>query len=109
MHDAHHRYPPPPSAAELGIKEPTHRPGQLRTGDDLPKLKRFRFQLLADHVTRVVAPCRVADIGGGKGLLAYLLMNAGYQATVIDPQRQSLPDKYKDLVTGRQVRIPPGS
>jgi hypothetical protein len=105
-----HRYPPLPSLAELGIETPPAPPGKRRSGADLPKLKRFRFQLLADYVRQHFAPCRVADIAGGKGLFAHLLgQEKGWQATVIDPHVQPLPDKYTDLHTGRRVRIPPGT
>ncbi len=71
----------------------------------LTLLKKFRFQLLTEWITTHTSPCRVADIGGGKGLISYLLGPAGYEATVIDPISQALPTKYKDLVTNRQVRI----
>jgi hypothetical protein len=71
----------------------------------LTKLKKFRFQLLREWITEHTAPCRVADIGGGKGLLAYLLIQSGWEATTIDPFAQSLPTKYKDFVADRQVRI----
>jgi hypothetical protein len=74
----------------------------------LPRLKRFRFQLLHQWLIHNFAPCRAADIGGGKGLLSYLLIQSGWQATVIDPVGQSLPDKYKDIVTDRRVKIDPG-
>lgn len=77
-------------------------PGAQR---ELPKMKKFRFQLLSAWIRETLPPCRVADIGGGKGLLAYLLNQAGWQATVIDPVRQALPEKYKDLRADRQVRI----
>ena len=42
-----HRYPPPPTPEELGLHLPGPGPGRRRSGDDLPKLKRFRSQLLA--------------------------------------------------------------
>jgi len=72
----------------------------------LTKMKRFRFQLLHQWICEnVPPPCRVADIGGGKGLLAYLLNQSGYHATTIDPVRQTLPAKYKDLAASRQIRI----
>ena len=71
----------------------------------LPKMKKFRFQLLHHWLMENVAPCRVADVGGGKGLLAYLLQQSGWEATVIDPTPQELPEKYKDLTVDRQVRI----
>lgn len=71
----------------------------------LTKMKKFRFQLLREWLTQNAAPCRVADIGGGKGLLAYLLNQNGFQATTIDPVSQTLPTKYKDLDADRQIRI----
>jgi hypothetical protein len=71
----------------------------------LPRMKKFRFQLLHQWLTDHVAPCRVADVGGGKGLLAYLLRRSGWDATVIDPVPQTLPSKYKDLTADRQIRI----
>lgn len=72
----------------------------------LPRLKRFRFQLLHQWLVCNVAPCKVADIGGGKGLLSYLLICSGWQATVIDPGAQRLPEKYKDILTNTRVNIP---
>lgn len=73
---------------------------------DLPKMKKFRFQLLHQWMATHLLPCRVADVGGGKGLLAWLLQESGWSATVIDPTHQALPDKYKDLRTNKQTRIP---
>lgn len=70
------------------------------------QMKKFRFQLLHQWLTGHLAPCHVADIGGGKGLLSYLLIQSGWESTVIDPVRQDLPGKYKDAVTGRRVLIP---
>jgi hypothetical protein len=78
----------------------------LAAPGELPKLKRFRFQLLHAWMAANLQPCRVADIGGGKGLLAYLLRESGWPATVIDPLSQALPAKYTDPATGRTVRIP---
>jgi len=75
----------------------------------LPRLKRFRFQLLHQWLIRNFAPCRAADIGGGKGLLSYLLIQSGWQATVIDPVTQSLPEKYKDIVTNTRLKIEPSA
>ena len=72
---------------------------------ELPRMKKFRFQLLHQWMLAHLKPCRGADVGGGKGLLAYLLQQSGWPATVIDPMRQALPVKYKDLSTERQVRI----
>ncbi|MBN2363454.1 hypothetical protein JXL83_04910 [candidate division WOR-3 bacterium] len=60
-------------------------------------MKKFRFQLLHKWIVENFLPCRICDIGGGKGLLSFLLHNAGFDATVIDPCDQILPDKYKDL------------
>jgi hypothetical protein len=60
-------------------------------------MKKFRFQLLHAWTAGHLPPCRVADIGGGKGLLAYLLDGSGFATTVIDPLDQPLPSKYKDL------------
>jgi hypothetical protein len=71
----------------------------------LTKMKKFRFQLLREWLVANATPCRVADIGGGKGLLAYLLNQNGWQATTIDPVSQTLPTKYKDLDADRQIRI----
>jgi hypothetical protein len=73
----------------------------------LPRLKRFRFQLLHQWLVQNLEPCRAADIGGGKGLLSYLLIQSGWQATVIDPYAQPLPGKYKDIATGTRIKIPP--
>jgi hypothetical protein len=72
---------------------------------ELTRMGKFRFQLLHEWLIENFAPCRVADIGGGKGLLAYLLQQSGWDATVIDPAFQTLPDKYKDLTMGKRVRI----
>jgi hypothetical protein len=74
---------------------------------DISRMKKFRFQLLHRWLTQNFAPCRVADIGGGKGSLAYLLQQSGWQATVIDPEYQTLPEKYKDLSLDQRVIIPP--
>jgi hypothetical protein len=73
---------------------------------ELTKMKKFRFQLLHPWMQEQIEPCRVADIGGGKGLLAHLLNQSGWQATVVDPVSQGLPTKYKDLQSNRQVQIP---
>jgi hypothetical protein len=100
-----HRYPPPPSLEELGLVSPGAAAGGRRSGDDLPKMKKFRFQLLADWIAGRFPPCTVADVGGGKGLLAHLLGQAGFQAEVVDPVDQPLPSRYRDLATGRRVRL----
>ncbi|MCB9422600.1 MAG: hypothetical protein H6667_22550 [Ardenticatenaceae bacterium] len=73
---------------------------------ELRKMKKFRFQLLHRWLTDHFEPCRAADIGGGKGLLAYLLQESGWETAVIDPAPQSLPDKFKDISTGQRIRTP---
>lgn len=72
---------------------------------ELPKMKKFRFQLLHQWMLTHLQPCQVADVGGGKGLLSYLLQQSGWGATVIDPVEQGLPNKYKDLTTNKQTAI----
>ena len=71
----------------------------------LPRLKRFRFQLMHKWLVSEFEPCRAADVGGGKGLLSYLLQQSGWQVTVIDPVIQPLPEKYKDIATNSRVKI----
>ena len=79
--------------------------GGRRSGDDLPKMKKFRFQLLAGWIAGHFPPCTVADVGGGKGLLTHHLGRAGFQAEVVDPVDQPLPPRYRDLTTRRRVRL----
>jgi hypothetical protein len=74
-------------------------------GNELRMMKKFRFQLLHRWLVAQFAPCRVADIAGGKGLLAYLLQRSGWDAVVVDPVPQSLPAKFKDFATGRSQKI----
>ncbi len=71
-----------------------------------PRMKKFRFQLLYQWLVQNLEPCKVADIGGGKGLLSFLLIQSGWEATAIDPFEQPLPGKYKDLLLGSRVKIP---
>lgn len=66
----------------------------------------FRFQLLAKWLVNTYTPRKAADVGGGKGLLAYFLNKRGWDVTVIDPINQALPKKYKDIDTGERVFIP---
>jgi hypothetical protein len=73
---------------------------------ELRMMKKFRFQLLHRWLVERWQPCRAADIAGGKGLLAHLLQESGWAATVIDPIPQSLPDKYKNITTNQRVKIP---
>lgn len=74
---------------------------------ELRKMKKFRFQLLHRWLVERFEPCRVADIGGGKGLLAYLLQRDGWSTAVIDPIYQDLINKYKDITTGKRIKIAP--
>ena len=60
-------------------------------------MKKFRSQLLSEWISGHYTPCKVADIGGGKGLVSYLLNMKGFDSTVIDPVNQELPDKYTTL------------
>lgn len=60
-------------------------------------MKKFRFQLLHQWIIQHFKPCKVADIGGGKGLLAYLLNQDNFKSVVIHPYNQTLPIKYKGL------------
>jgi len=78
-----------------------------RQAGEITRMKKFRFQLLAQWLTQTFQPCKVADVGGGKGFLAYLLQKNGWNATVIDPVSQALPDKYKDLARDQRVKISP--
>jgi hypothetical protein len=70
-----------------------------------PRMKKFRFQLLHQWLVGTFQPCRAADIGGGKGLLSYLLQQDGWEMTVIDPVWQALPVKYKDIRSGARMKI----
>ncbi len=73
---------------------------------ELRKMKKFRFQLLHRWFVERFQACRVADIGGGKGLLAYLLQRDAWPSAVIDPHHQALPHKYKDIASGKRVKVP---
>ena len=80
-------------------------PTAISPSQDLTKMKKFRFQLLHQWISTQLEPGRVADVGGGKGLLSYLLQGSGWTATVIEPVAQALPTKYKDLDTNKQTAI----
>lgn len=82
---------------------------EAQQSGEIPRMKKFRFQLLHLWLTQNFPPCRVADIGGGKGFLAYLLQLNGWDATVIDPVYQDLPEKYKDITLNQRVKIPPNT
>lgn len=68
-------------------------------------MHKFRFGLVAEWVANKYQPCRVADVGGGKGLLAHLLIDRGFEAVVIDPVEQNLKYKYRDIKTGKRVKL----
>ena len=68
-------------------------------------MKKFRFQLLHRWLVTRFKPCRAADIAGGKGLLAHLLQESGWETAVIDPIYQSLPHKYKDITRNKRIKI----
>jgi len=68
--------------------------------------KKFRFQLLEQWLTQKYMPARALDVGGGKGLLAYMLNNHGWSTTVVDPVDEDVYlTKYKDIVTGKRVML----
>lgn len=70
--------------------------------------KKFRSQIVAQWLIDTFEPCKVADVGGGKGLLCYLLQQNGWDATVIDPEYQDLPAKYTSL-DKKRIKIPVSS
>lgn len=71
-----------------------------------PRLnRRFRFQLLKNWIVEHYEKCRVADIGGGKGLLAYLLMMDGWTTAVIEPNKTKQLVKYKDFSLDKRVKL----
>lgn len=61
------------------------------------KSHRYRFQLLHEWLVTHYPPMKAADVGGGKGLLAYLLNQSSWIVTVIDPVHQTLPRTFKNL------------
>jgi len=103
-----HKYPSAPTPEQLGLVAP-RQPGARRSGAELPKMKKFRFELLAAWIAETFKPCKVADVGGGKGMLSYLLDQDGFESTVIDPVSQPLPAKYRDPATGRLSKMPAGA
>ena len=66
---------------------------------------KFRFQLLVKWLTENYKPCKAADVGGGKGLLALLLNNSGWKCEVIDPCQMSYITKYKNLDINKQIKV----
>lgn len=65
----------------------------------------FRFQLIAKWLVETYSPRKALDVGGGKGLLAFLLNQKGWEAKVVDPVDQKLNWKFKDLESGRRMKI----
>jgi len=62
------------------------------------KPKKFRWLYLATWLGETYEPCKIADIGGGKGMLSYILSQKyGWDCTVIEPEKQDLLEKYTDL------------
>lgn len=70
------------------------------------KSHRYRFQLLHEWLVLRYPPLRAADVGGGKGLLAYLLNQSGWTVTVVDPSLQVLPRTFKNLQKERTTLNP---
>lgn len=56
-----------------------------------------RFQVTADFIARNFVPCRVADVGGGKGDLSTALRDHGFICTVINTR--------KAAVSGQQIAV----
>lgn len=71
----------------------------------LIKNKKFRFLLLVQWLLENKKPCKAVDVGGGKGLLAYLLNQNEWEVRVVDPLFQELPLKYTDL-NKQKIKIP---
>lgn len=68
--------------------------------------KKFRFQLLQKWLTNHYKSTRVLDVGGGKGLLSYLINKNGWNATVVDPVDENIYlTKYKDINTNKRVLL----
>ena len=66
----------------------------------------FRFQVISAWLADNYSPRKSLDVGGGKGLLAYLLNQRGWDVTVVDPVDQPLPHKYKDIEFDKRILIP---
>ena len=72
------------------------------------RMKKFRSQIISFWLTQTYMPCSLADIGGGKGLVSYILNKSDWNSTVIDPEFQNLPEKYTDLEK-KHIKILPES
>lgn len=66
---------------------------------------KFRFQLLQMWLTQRYKPVKVLDVGGGKGLLSFLLNKNDWEAVVVDPAITDYLTKYKDIETGKRVLL----
>lgn len=69
------------------------------------KNKKYRFQLLYVWLTSKYLPTSALDVGGGKGLLTYLLNSDGWDCTVVDPVSDFRPIKYKQLDTNIKIKL----
>lgn len=68
--------------------------------------KKFRFQLLQIWLSARYKPVKILDVGGGKGLLSFLLNKNGWQTTIVDPVDENVYlTKYKDILTGKRVLL----
>jgi hypothetical protein len=66
---------------------------------------KFRFQLLQMWLTEKYKPAKVLDVGGGKGLLSFLLNKNDWDSTIVDPAISDYLTKYKDIETGKRVLL----
>lgn len=66
---------------------------------------KFRFQLLVKRLIDKYPPQKSADVGGSKGLLAYLLNLEMWNCEVIDPANHSPITKYKNIETGKRILV----
>lgn len=57
--------------------------------------KKFRFHITAKFIADNFERCRVLDVGGGKGVLSFLLNQYGFESIVVDPTYQELPNKLR--------------
>lgn len=54
-------------------------------------------------LTQRYNPAKVLDVGGGKGLLSFLLNKNGWNSTVVDPAISDYLTKYKDIGSDKRV------
>lgn len=72
---------------------------------ELKKMKKFRFQLLSQWLVENHVPCKAADVGGGKGVLALMLKQQGWSMVIIDPGEAGKAPKYRDPQSGEQIQL----